>query len=256
MWVDRSKSEGNTKSFLMKNRLFIFIGALSLCLALGDLFGTESSEKGSSSSVKVYIKPQRPPKPPKPPKPPIICTGQCRSVEQTHAEIFLSGQAVTVEGPNNSDIIPFDSLGLHSSNILPTEFNPTTHTLRIPVGKYNVRFQSIMTESIYPQSPENFSIEKIYLEVSNNDGFSNNLPLKWVLADRTSKSDTQTISYFGETLLEIKDPNGKATKVDIRLLFERTNETSPTIIYIWDPQSQENSPANLVLTKIGEISSG
>ncbi len=233
----------------MKNRLFIFIGTLSLCLALEGLFGTEPAAKGSSSSstVKVYIKP------PKPPKPPIICTGQCRSAEQTCAEIFLSEQAVTVEGPNNSDIIPFDSLGLHSSNI--TKFDPTSHSLRIPVGRYKISFQSILTESLSPQSPENFSIENIYLEISNTEGFSENLPLKWILADRTSNADSQTISYFGETLLEIKNPDGKATEVDIRLLFERTNETSPTIIYVWDPQSQENSPANLVLTKIGEPSS-
>ncbi len=192
----------------------------------------------------------------------IGATGEC----QTFATIFI-GETGPVEGPDGpvegSVRVPFDTLGLHSRDIPSDGVNPTLHTLVLPVGIYKLHFQLMMTNTRNPSSSGNtslFDIDDICLCVDGL-GKTENLHMDWTVADRSNTFDEpMTITYSGETLLQIADPgNSSCSFVDISLIIQKDNSSPsiPPIIYFWDPQADNppkfNSPARLVLTKIAEL---
>jgi len=139
--------------------------------------------------------------------------------------------------------IPFDTTGPYS---LDFPGDPLAGTaVNIPVGVYNVHFQTIL----FVDSSVSVNTDQIFLKVSGTAASEADLPLDWVLTEESSDSES-LLSYTGETILEVRDPGGDAATVGVELVFDTDNSTT---LFVFDPKSEYNSPARLVLTKVGEL---
>ncbi len=265
----------------MKNHLRPIFGVVCLCLLTQIGLAEEApqlGEKGakSKSKIKVCI-PSQPPCPPIPgpegpegPEGPQGATASCPcpcgptgptgatgatgptgapgTCSLTYATVFVDGATSSYlpqadSPPDNASTIPFNTKGPSSSNITLK----STHRLTIPVGIYKVWFQT-MLRSV---DGDELDINSIFLRVYGTGAAEEDLAIDWT----HSQADFPPYhaAYNGEAILQIADPGGSYSEVDVELIFEKTGDNVSGTFTLYDPESDTNSPAKMVLIKLDNL---